>query len=256
MNNPIFDSANATFPVVNIPGVPSTTTLHGLPLGTSLDSPLGEIGVKVIVVGGLGAGGGAVTIANGADAAEGATTNAPVADNTTPTSATAATGISLWKRIVNLLIAMLAKLPAFGTAGTASANVLSVQGVASGTTIPATLAAETTKVIGTINISAGAKVSQTQYTGAPSTSTVGTTDATVFTLAANEVGFIQNLQDKALAVKKGASASTSSFSFILKAGSAADDGTGGYTTIKDWVGAVSVASMSGTGRYIAWKQTL
>lgn len=95
---------------------------------------------------------------------------------------------------------------------------------------------------------------QKQYTGAPSTFTVGTSDQTVFTLAAGEIGFIQNLDDAALAVKKGASASTTSFSLILNAGTAADDGKGGAILIDDWIGVVSVAAMAGSPRYIAWKQ--
>jgi len=73
------------------------------------------------------ASGGAVTIADGADVAEGATTNAPVADNTTVTSATAATGIGLWKRLVNLGIAILSKLPAVGTATAPGVNIVSTQ---------------------------------------------------------------------------------------------------------------------------------
>jgi len=69
----------------------------------------------------------------------GTTLDTVVGDNTTvAASATAASGISLWKRIVNLLIAVLAKLPLVGTAGTASANVITVQGIASGTTLPVT----------------------------------------------------------------------------------------------------------------------
>lgn len=52
--------------------------------------------------------GGASTIANGADVAEGSTTDAPVGDNTTVASGTAATQIALEKRLVNLLIALLA----------------------------------------------------------------------------------------------------------------------------------------------------
>lgn len=40
-------------------------------------------------------------------ATEGSPTDAPVADNTTTEGATARTGISLWKRIANLLIALL-----------------------------------------------------------------------------------------------------------------------------------------------------
>lgn len=93
-----------------------------------------------------------------------------------------------------------------------------------------------------------------QYTGVPSTFTIGTSDGTVFTLAAGEIGFIQNLDDAALAVKKGASASTTSLSFILAAGTAADDGKGGAVRIDDWVGVVSVAAMTGSPRFIAWKQ--
>lgn len=95
-----------------------------------------------------------------------------------------------------------------------------------------------------------------QSAAAPSTYTIGTSDATVFTLAAGEVGFIQNLDDAALAVKLGASASTTSLNFILKAGSAADDGNGGLTYITDYVGEVSVKAMSGSPRYIAWKRSL
>lgn len=94
-----------------------------------------------------------------------------------------------------------------------------------------------------------------QFTGVPSNFAVATADGTVFTLAAGEIGFIQNLDAAdALAVKKGASASTSSFNFILPCGSAQDDGRGGSVQINDWVGVVSVATITGTARYIAWKQ--
>jgi len=95
-----------------------------------------------------------------------------------------------------------------------------------------------------------------QSAAAPSTFTIATADGTVFTLARGEVGFIQNLDDAALAVKLGASASTTSLNMILQAGTAADDGKGGFTYITDYVGAVSVAAMSGTARYIAWKRVI
>ena len=95
-----------------------------------------------------------------------------------------------------------------------------------------------------------------QSAGVPSSFTKDTTTGTVFTLAKGEVGFIQNLADAALAVKLGASCSTSSFSLILQAGAAADDGKGGFIFITDYVGAVSVAPMSGTASYIAWKRVL
>lgn len=98
-------------------------------------------------------------------------------------------------------------------------------------------------------------VSTKQLTSAPSNFAVATADGTVFTLASGEVGFIQNLDSAdALAVKRGAGASTSSLSFILACGSAQDDGKGGSVLIDDFVGAVSVATMTGVGRYIAWKE--
>lgn len=70
-------------------------------------------------------------------------------------------------------------------------------------------------------------VSQKQYTGVPSSFAFRTANETVFTLAAGERGFIQNCDDAALAVKLGAGASATSLSFILAAGTAADDGRGG-----------------------------
>lgn len=87
-----------------------------------------------------------------------------------------------------------------------------------------------------------------------STATPATADATVFTLAAGEKGVIQNLSaDAPLAWKYGATASTSSFNGVLNCGSVADDGKGGMIVIDDWVGVVSVAKISGTARYIAFK---
>lgn len=95
-----------------------------------------------------------------------------------------------------------------------------------------------------------------QSAAAPSTATIGTTNDTVFTLVEGERGFIQNLDDAALAVKLGASASTTSLNMILQAGTAADDGKGGFVMIDTYIGAVSVAAMSGSPRYIAWKQVM
>lgn len=96
-----------------------------------------------------------------------------------------------------------------------------------------------------------------QYAGVPSSFVILTADGTVFTLAAGEVGFIQNLSaDAPLAVKKGASASTTSLNFILAKSTAASDGTGGACKIDDWIGVVSVAKMTGTASYLAWKQAV
>jgi hypothetical protein len=101
----------------------------------------------------------------------------------------------------------------------------------------------------------GATVKSRQLSGVPSSFAIQTADQTVFTLAAGEVGFIQNLSaDAPLAVKKGAGASTTSLNFILAKSVAASDGTGGSVQIDDWIGVVSVAKMTGTASYLAWKQ--
>lgn len=52
------------------------------------------------------------TVLDGADAAQGTTTDTPFADSTTKESDTARTGISLWKRVVNILIDVLATIKA------------------------------------------------------------------------------------------------------------------------------------------------
>jgi hypothetical protein len=153
MLNKILDADNAPIKVTNLfvgAGVLNPThTFQGLPVGTVGDAVNGEIVLKVSIregaVGG-GGGGGAATIADGADTALGTTTNAPVADNTTATSATAATGIALFKRLVNLGIAILAKQPAIGT------YVTTVTRVTTGSTIPAGVASWTITNIDSTNL--------------------------------------------------------------------------------------------------------
>ena len=95
-----------------------------------------------------------------------------------------------------------------------------------------------------------------QSAAAPSNASIATANTTVFTLAEGERGFIQNLDDAALAVKYGASAATNSFHLILKAGTAANDGTGGTLLIENYIGEVSVCAMTGTASYMAWKQVM
>lgn len=97
---------------------------------------------------------------------------------------------------------------------------------------------------------------QAQSAGAPSNSTVGTANATLFTLTKGEVGFIQNLDDAALHVKLGAGCSTSDYSLILQAGDAAADGKGGHIYIDDYEGVVSVCAATGTASYMAWKRVV
>lgn len=85
------------------------------------------------------------------------------------------------------------------------------------------------------------------------TPSIATANATVATLSAGEKLILQNLHTTALAVRYGASASTTVFTYILKGGSATDDGLGGSTVIDDWIGAVSVAAMTGSPRFVASK---
>lgn len=80
-----------------------------------------------------------------------------------------------------------------------------------------------------------------------------TADGDVFTLAAGEKGFIQNLDDAAVYVRYGTGASSSLFQFVLKAGTAANDGNGGSVVIDDWIGVVSIAAAAGSPRVIAYK---
>lgn len=86
-----------------------------------------------------------------------------------------------------------------------------------------------------------------------STSTPTTSDGNVFTIAAGEKGFIQNLDDAAVYVKLGSEASSTSFNFVLKACSAANDGSGGLAVIDDYIGVVSIAASAATPRVIAYK---
>lgn len=142
------------------------------------------------------------------------------------------------------------KIISGGLVNSADPHVIAVPG---STPSPSPAKAVSIQGTGTANAALPILTLLKQYTGVPSTFTIGTADATVFTLAAGEIGFIQNLDDAALAVKKGASASTTSLSFILAAGTAADDGKGGAVIINDWIGAVSVAAMTGSPRFIAYK---
>jgi len=95
-----------------------------------------------------------------------------------------------------------------------------------------------------------------QTEAVPSTGTPVTSDGTVFTLAAGEVGFIQNLDDAAVYVKLGSSASASDAHYLLQAGDAANDGKGGYVSITDYIGAVSIAAAAGNPRVLAWKRVV
>lgn len=90
-----------------------------------------------------------------------------------------------------------------------------------------------------------------QFTAAPSSHAILTAAGDVATLAKGEKAYIQNLGTNPLFVRRATGASAAAFHCVLKAGSAADDGTGGAISIEDHVGVVSVAGTA--PRYIAWK---
>lgn len=81
--------------------------------------------------------------------------------------------------------------------------------------------------------------------------TIGTTNATVFTLLPGQIGMLQNLAAAALYVKLGTGATSSSFSFIVPACGTALDGTSPPFFIDFWSGPVSVVAASGIASYLA-----
>jgi hypothetical protein len=87
-----------------------------------------------------------------------------------------------------------------------------------------------------------------QY-GAP-VDTLVTSDGTAGTITAGGMALIQNLDDAAVYVKLGSGASSSNFSFVLSAGSAANDGLGGSREIINYAGIVTVAAATGSPRLI------
>ena len=89
---------------------------------------------------------------------------------------------------------------------------------------------------------------QRQY-GAPTDSLV-TSNGDAGTIASGGMAFIQNLDDAAVYVKLGSGASASVFSFVLSAGSAANDGLGGSKDITNYAGLVTVFAATGAPRLI------
>lgn len=77
-----------------------------------------------------------------------------------------------------------------------------------------------------------------QYTTV--TNTLITSNATTFTIPAGGKALVQSWDDEAIFVKLGAGASASDATFILAAGTAANDGKGGSYMIDDYAGVVSV----------------
>jgi hypothetical protein len=86
-------------------------------------------------------------------------------------------------------------------------------------------------------------IRQTSDTSTPAIAS----DATALAANSARIGFsIQNLGTNALFVRLGASASTSLFHFVLKAGSGNDDGNGGLLTMTEGVIYTGVVTIAGT----------
>lgn len=86
----------------------------------------------------------------------------------------------------------------------------------------------------------------------PSNASISTTSATVFTLEAGEVGYIQNLKDAVLYVRLATAASDTAFHLVLPACVAAGDGSSYPLKIESHMGPVSVYGAAPS--YIAWKK--
>lgn len=84
----------------------------------------------------------------------------------------------------------------------------------------------------------------------PPVDTIVTDNATTVEIAAGGMAFVQNLDDAAVYVKLGAAASDSNFSFVLSAGTAANDGLGGSREITNYFGLVSFAAAAASPRLI------
>jgi hypothetical protein len=86
-----------------------------------------------------------------------------------------------------------------------------------------------------------------------SNNTIGTGNGTVMNAnSGRKELFVQNLSTGSLFVKYGASATNSSFNFILASGSAELAGDGGSLSDSNYTGQVSVYSTS--PKYIAWER--
>lgn len=92
----------------------------------------------------------------------------------------------------------------------------------------------------------GLPTTSRQYTVV--TNSIVTSDGLAVTIAAGQKAFLQNWDDAAVYVKCGAGASASDATYILKAGTAANDGTGGSVLIDDFAGVVTILAATGSPR--------
>ena len=102
--------------------------------------------------------------------------------------------------------------------------------------------------VGNTGVSYAQKTITTPTTPALAGSALAT-DA--FTLAAGQIGIIQNQAAFALYVRYGGVASDTSYHYVLPACSVAKDGTSPALVVDSWIGKVSVFPSSGTSSYAA-----
>lgn len=93
---------------------------------------------------------------------------------------------------------------------------------------------------------AGIPTSSRQYTVV--TNTIVTSDGTAITVSEGQIAFVQNWDDAAVYVRCGAGASSSNATYLLSAGTAANDGTGGSVLIDNFMGTLSFAAATGSPR--------
>lgn len=104
-------------------------------------------------------------------------------------------------------------------------------------------------VAGTANIGDVDIVSTPKATSA--TNAIVAADGTALASNANRKAWsIQNLDDAAVYVKMGASASASDFNVVLKAGTAANDGNGGFFSDDMYTGIVTILAAAGSPRVV------
>lgn len=92
----------------------------------------------------------------------------------------------------------------------------------------------------------GVPITALQYTG--STNTIVTSNGTAIVVPVGKKALVQNLDDAAVYVRYGATASASNFTFLLKAGTAVNDGNGGSYMVDDFAGTLTFFAATGDPR--------
>lgn len=152
-----------------------------------------------------------------------------------------------------ILLGLFGSTPPSGNGGISVAGTVKIDQTTPGTTNGVQVNAALPAGANTLGKVGAAQSSAAPTNTAGTAFTILTTGGDVFTLAAGESGFIQNHDDAVLNFKLGTGASTTSLSGRLKACAVADDGSGGYIRIENWIGVVSVAAAAGSPRFSAWK---